>query len=257
MTEQVPLINEETFKIVAPDQNDLMNKSANLIEQAGRVIIKTDEDLEKSGDVVRFLRAIFKKAEIQRKELTTPLLSTKKKIDADYKKITDPITKAIKQVESVMTVFMNERERLLQIESDKVIKAQEDAALAEAEQVESTEGKDAADAVIEQATTDIALVNNTPIKTTVRGDYGSTTSSQKIRKWRVTDIRKIPIMYLMLDEQMIKDAIRSHKGLMEIEADDKGLKGKERDAFITQEMAVDKFTIPGLEFFFENKARVR
>lgn len=246
---------EATFQIVAPNQNELMNKATGLIEQAERAVIASDSDLEKAADLVKFLRTLFKKAEKQRTDLTGPILATKTKIDAEYKKITIPVTNAIKSAERKMTAFMNKREALAQIERDKAIKEAEEKAIAEAEAAQATEGDAAADKVIEQVTSDIALVENTVIKTKVSGDYGATATSQKVRRWRVKDIRAIPMMFLMLDEPEIKTAVRNHKQRVDGLADEQGLKGKARDAYINEQMAA--FQIDGLEFYFENKARVR
>lgn len=254
MTEQT-LLNKETFTIVAPDQHDLMNKSQNLIQQTDKIEINNDVDLEKSGDLVKFLRIIFKKAEKQRTDLTSPILTTKKKIDADYKKITDPIKNAIAVAQNIMTKYVNERERLLQIERDEQIKIHEEVALTLAEQTQITEGKYAAESVIEQATIDIALVENSTIKTKVYSDYGSTTSSIKIRKWRINDIKKIQDKFLMLDESAIRQCIKSYKEVVDSDADSKGLKGKERESFTKEKMSDLK--ISGIEFYFETKACVR
>lgn len=117
------------------------------------------------------------------------------------------------------------------------------------------EGQQEASDVVDQAATASNIAQHTSGGIKHHGDFGSTVHSRKTRKYKINDVRKIPVQFLMLDDAEIKGAMKKNKLAAELEAANQGLKGKEKDAFISE--AVDKFTIDGLEFFDEINAAVR
>ena len=248
MTEE----NQQVFDLVSPDQADIRTRADNLIDQETRAVINSNQDLETAGDLVKFLKGLKKKAEEKRKDLVKPLNDTVKKINAEWKLITDPIDKAVKSAVGKMSVYTTEQEKIIEAERKKAIKEAEEKALAEAEQ--ATDSNEA-EQIINDAAQQTAIAANTKVKTKVHGNYGSTTFTKKIRKWRVTDIKSIPDQYLMIDESAIKDALRQYKTIVDGVADRDHLKGKEREAFITEKMK--EFQIDGIEFYFENQVNVR
>lgn len=95
----VELLEEETL--------DLRTRRDELLGSVSRVPASIeDEDTNKrAADLVRMVTACRKKAETNRVDRKEPFLAAERSVDAAYKKITDPLDLAKKQVEQRMTAF--------------------------------------------------------------------------------------------------------------------------------------------------------
>lgn len=209
-------------------------------------------------------------------------------IDAAVVKVTKLMTDYMREKERVADI---ERKRLIKVAEDKAqaeaeetqrlaaeaaqrVKDEADRTAANAEAEGDTEtalavtqaaeakateivqqGNQAAEGVIDTAAHASSIAEHTGAGIKHHGDYGATVHSRKTRKWRIQDVRDIPVKYLQLDEAAIKEALREKKRQIDDQAFTKKLKGKELEAFIAEEM--EKFEIPGLEFYFETGVSVR
>lgn len=93
------LLDEETL--------ELRSRRDELLGSVARVpaAIEDEDTNKRAADLVRMITACRKKAETNRVDRKEPFLASERIVDAAFKKITDPLDLAKKQVEQRMTAF--------------------------------------------------------------------------------------------------------------------------------------------------------
>lgn len=143
MTEETKTkeVQTVTFPIEAVDRTDIESKVTDLLAQTDRVAINNDTDMQKGADLVKFLKNLRKRSDEKRKELTKPFNEQAKAINKEWNPWIEKLDKAVKKVESLMTVYANEVERKKQEERKKLIAEQEARALEEAQRIQDEADK--------------------------------------------------------------------------------------------------------------------
>lgn len=213
-------MNNVAIKLESDQEQKIVNNAQELVAQASRVVIASNEDNEKASDLVKFIKTCFKKAEDDRKSITDPLNAVIKNINARYKLITEPLLNAEHEVKTAMLTFSQEQRRIAE-QKERDRRAAEEAALLEQAAKAEQENKPVdADMLLDQA----AEVNSAPVVVqqpqTVRGDYGSSSSIKKTWTYRVTDIKALAAAHpeLVLENspvirQRIREGIREMAGV--------------------------------------------
>lgn len=153
-----------------------------------KFVVNCKESYGKITKLYADARGWKKKIEARRKELIEPFRKKMSEINDRAKNLTDPLDKFI----DVANVKSNGYLRMLED-----IKRKEDELLREA-----------------AAMFDDAPIYIPPMEKNLRGD-GATMIQKTEKKFRVLDVTKIPMKYLMVDEDAIKRDIKL--GLSEIE----------------------------------------
>jgi len=199
------IIEKATESLQQVQFGEMIENVSEIILQADRAIIETEETYTRGGDLVKVLSNEKNKLETARKALVKPLNDHIKFINNEFKKQTGILDEAVAIVKRKMIAWANEQERQRRIMEEERRKREEEAALKLAEAAQSQGMSTVADEVLNKAIE--APVTDTKQRT-VKGEYGSTTSIRKIKKWRVIDRAKIPVKYLMVDREMVTHDMR-------------------------------------------------
>lgn len=81
--------------------------------------INTSEDLAEAKDFLLKVKDVRNKIEAERKELTKPILDSKKKLDDKYKTIDAPFEKMEKDIKTLITDYLNRKELEIKKEAGK------------------------------------------------------------------------------------------------------------------------------------------
>ncbi len=88
-----------------------MTKAEEAYGQAQALVVTTEKEYEDAGVFIVDLKTYKKNLEKERKDLTSPLDTAKKKIMAKFKPHIDNIERAIAQVNGKMTTYFSEQEK--------------------------------------------------------------------------------------------------------------------------------------------------
>ena len=156
----------------------------------------TERNMGEVGDVIKSLKQMFDVIDAERREnYTDPLNKVLKNINAGFKRLTEPLTTA-------RAALVKRRDAVLLAIKQREQKEAEERAQALAAELESNGGTEAAEAVLNAATT-IAP------RTAVRG-IGSVTSGRFKPGFKVVDMSKVPERFLLVDESLVKSEMRTH-----------------------------------------------
>lgn len=213
----------------APLEELLMEESAalrdrrdELLAAADRApaVIEDEETCGKTADLVRLIAACMKNAEATRVSRKEPFLASGRLVDAHYKRITDPLDKVKRNVETRITGFQRqkaeaerrrreEEARRQAEEAEHQRRAAEDAA-AKMREEEDLAGAIEAEDAARQAEADFATaqkaaaVKSAELSRT-RGDYGAVASLRTF--WDFTDMDRDAIDLDALRPHLPIDAI--------------------------------------------------
>lgn len=172
--------NPATVTPIEKHTPEVAGRAGELVEMAGRCVIESDKDLENASDLVKFIKALVKKADDERLSITKPIKDSIKLLESKFKTVTDPLDKAETDVKRKMLAYTQEKQRKAAEEAARVAEAQR---LAELEAAERTIFDDAPDLAGEAP-----IEASAPVPTTVRGNYGSTSSIVKRWTYKVENL---------------------------------------------------------------------
>lgn len=162
-----------------------------LLDQASRVLVNTDEDYDKAGDLLKFLKDVKKDLDEQRKEDTRPMREATDEINGRYKKYLDRLDANIRLVNDAIVKYANEKRRIEQ-------ERREQEALEKAER-----NPDHADAYLNEGAKEVKPTTHT-------STHGARTSVRRtLKSVEVVDWSQVPEEYKMLDEKKAKGSIRA------------------------------------------------
>lgn len=165
------------------------DRATDLVIQAQRCEIVDTTSYGRGGDLIRAMREVNDQAEEARTKLVKPLNDHVKMINAEFKKITEPLGKAITRVRGLMTAHSDKVEAARIEEEKRLQKERDDAAMAEATRLQEAGKDELAETVLEQAAS--APVVDTRMDT-VRGDVtGATSSTKKVWKCTIADFAEV------------------------------------------------------------------
>lgn len=196
---------EPVTKEVAP----FRQAGTTMVEQAERAVIEEPAQASTMTDFLGYVKAQLRKAEDARKALVQPLNNHVKFINEQFKGATADLTKADEIGRRKLQAYERERARREAEEAARRRRAEEERLLREAEAAAAAGQDEQADEILE------TVVPEAPKAAPTRGDYGSTTVSRKVWKFRVLNLAKVPAVFIQLDEQAVRAAIR--QGSREIE----------------------------------------
>lgn len=154
------------------DEENLTLPHAEIIDAANRVTVWDDTSAQAATDVIIIISTAIRLAEEERKKTVKPFNDGVKHINNRFKKIMEPLDKALAEVKEKVLRFKQEQRKLA-----------EDAARAAMEAARRCEPVPAPLAA--------------PISVaSTRGNFGST-HIKKTRKYKVTDINKVPADFII------------------------------------------------------------
>jgi hypothetical protein len=206
--------------------------------------IDDDEVLGDVAENIKMARALSSTAEDRRKDHKDPFLSGGRTVDDWFKRFLSPLAEAIAPVQALMNDYGARklaRERAI-AEAGRVKAEAEAKRLAEIAAKKLDAGGDAREAM-DRASDAARIADKAGAQadqrasglTRARGDFGATASVRETWKWRVTDIKKVPRAYMMVDSDAVKEAGKADR-------DPSG-----------RPLAV----IPGIEWYADTKMGVR
>lgn len=200
----------------------------------------SDEVAGKIGDWAKQLGGLSSEIDGKRKAEKEAPLAAGKAIDAFFAAQIDQLDAIKRSVMAALTKFAQEKERKRREELAAQAKreAEEAARLAAQAEVRQDESIMNDALAAEQRAEDLKAAATTAPSADLsrtRGDFGSVTSLRTTWGFEVDDLTKVPATYLLLNEQMVRAAIRT---------------APKKDG-------VPQINIPGIRVVAEQKAGVR
>jgi len=153
----------------------LEKKAQPILSKLNSLSIETADDFNEAGARLKALKSFAKIAETEKKTITDPLNQTMKAVNAHFA----PFFNSIKLIEAQVK---EEMERYLQTVDKKVEQLQEDFKVGTIKKVTTLHKK----------TEEVA------------GGLQSTVQQRFVTAVTITDLKKIPLKYLVPDEELIK-----------------------------------------------------
>lgn len=180
--------------------------------------IHDDTTAGHASDFVKVLKAASTATDETHTKIKAPVLHAQRLIDGAGKKLTDKLKQHSDTVTTRITAFLHDKEaraRLAaQIDAARLAHEAE-ALLAEAQQSATIEAADAAVEAMQEADTAAALATAAPIELTrTRSVMGALTGLRDNWVHEVVDLSKVPVGYLMVNDAVVKTAIKA--GIREI-----------------------------------------
>jgi len=202
----------------------LETQALSLPEQAKQIQIVDDNSLHKGNEFIHVCRQLRKKIAVTMDPIIKrahgvhqEALAQKRKLEGPLKQAEEIVGPRIasykRKIEEEIRAQEEEKERKLAEEKKKKEEALEKAAA-----LEKAGDKEKADEEFEKAEKieeEEALLAEEP-KFKRKAPDTPGTSIRKIWKWRLKNLKEVPIEYLKLDEVKIGDAVRTAKGEIEI-----------------------------------------
>ncbi len=176
----------------------------NLMEQADRAVIESQEDFDRSVDHIKICQAQHTSAEEARKNLTAPLNQHVKWINAQFKPITDQLAKAKQLMKDKAAVWKVAEDQRIKEEEERARKEAEDQALKDAQEAADAGDDEKAEAIMTSAADTPEAKQTAP---TGRGTFtGASGGIRKTWSGEVVDVKLVcaAIADGVLPEEMIK-----------------------------------------------------
>lgn len=171
-------------EIIKDNEVILIEKeSPTLIQKCQSIEIKNELTSKSANDILSALKKMLTKAEDKRKFLVKPAQDTVKRVNEEFKKITEPMQQAI----DIIKV--------------KILSYAQEVAAKEKKQIEKT-AKLASDFLGEQVTVPVA---NTQVKSSL-----GTSFITKRWDFETINIEDVPFKYLQVNEQLVRQEIREN-----------------------------------------------
>jgi hypothetical protein len=202
---------QQTAHIIEMDEvKNVEAKALTLPDQARGVKVIDNATMEKANGLLMDIRSIRKEIQDTFKPLAEKAHAAHKAILEQQKRTEAPLIEAEGILKIQIRAYMDEVERLRREEERRLQeiarKEEEERRLAEALQAEAEGNIEEAKAILEEP----AYI---PIPT-VKADIPKVDNRlfRKVWKFRVLDIRKVPIQYLKVDEIKVGQIVRAMKG---------------------------------------------
>ena len=200
------------------DYLELENNIQTAIKESKSVIVLDENQVDKAGFYIKNYGSLEKKIEILRKSIVEPIKKEAKDIDSLFKSLKDK--------------FLGEKSRLTE-EVNSFLREKRERE----EQQRLLEQKEMEDSIIEEAEMfgDETILDNIPqveFKKETLGNISENITSVRKKEWRLVDINKVPIEYLVVNEKLLNELRKNYD-------------------------FNDKSPIPGIEFFVTEQARIK
>jgi len=172
-----------------------------LVARATRFQVTDPASLQKSSGILSDIATAKKRANDLRFSLTKPLDESKKRIMALFSPFIDQFEKATTIIKNKVRDYYFEQE-------EKARQAEKERLLAEAKQEE--EIKKAQEEDREPVVEEIPVIPEVKVpEKTVKGVAGGSMTVKKIWKFTIVDPKLIPEEYWIIDEGLIREAVRN------------------------------------------------
>lgn len=251
-------MNQTDLEKLEAGELPIFDQTANLVAQAERAQITDDATAGKAADLIKIIQSFHTTAENERKSYVKPLNDTVKKINANFKRITDPLNEAKRKVSDKLTAYMAEQERIAREQAKARIAKEQEAAIDTAAELESSGDAEKAGELIDQTTAagDRAMHRT---RSRARGSTGAGASTRHVWTFDVVSPGDVPRRFLTVDEAALRQYIGEVRDAAEKDAIDRKLKGEARQTHINAyiERYFEKVPIPGVEVYQKISAVVR
>lgn len=188
------------------DISKLLGQNSEIIEQVERAQITNDKEESDGNDLLKIAKNLRKAADEERAATVKPFNDGVKSINTRYKEqIIGPLDEAIAKLESKIKPYALKK---IQIQRENERIARENLEREALEKASKAETPEAQNQIIETA---VKAADRIEKPNTVRGSYGSVTSSRIVYKFEVEDLSQVPREYLVLDESKVRKAINGDK----------------------------------------------
>lgn len=206
----------ETFPVEAQGEPELSSQAQRILEASQRFEISDGETLETGIDMIKQVHDHKKKVEKTRKDLTEPILASKKNIDQRFKAITVPLEKAERLLRDKVTEYQ-QLEEAKKREAQAALRKAEEEARQKAEEDERKDSPPPKDNVTLQPDNSVMTQQSAE---KIVGNTGATGSFRKVWKHRVVDkaalFAKHPELLLPDDKsigQLVRSGVRDLPGI--------------------------------------------
>ena len=172
-----------------------------LVARATRFQVTDPASLQKSSGILSDIATAKKRANDLRFSLTKPLDESKKRIMALFSPFIDQFEKATKIIKDKVRDYYFEQE-------EKARQAEKERLLAEAKREEEIQKAQEEDR--EPVVEEIPVIPEVKVpEKTVKGVAGGSMTVKKIWKFTIVDPKLIPEEYWIIDEGLIREAVRN------------------------------------------------
>ena len=192
---------EKGMVVMEEQTKEVKQSTVALIARATKFVVKDPVSLQKSAGILSEIAGAKKQAEEMRKSFTQPLNESLKNINGFFKKLVEPLDKATKIIKGkVSEYYFREEEKARQAEKQRL--------LAEAKREEELKKAEAEDREPEpEVAIDIPEVK-VP-EQTVKSVQGKAMTAKHTWKHEIIDPEKVPHEYWIIDESLIREAVRN------------------------------------------------
>ena len=193
---------------------DLENRALSFPDQARQLVINSPVDYVQCGEFVKAVDALGKEVEASFGPQIQQAHTLHKSLIAERDRHLKPLTEAKAYTRRLMVAYDQEQERIRREEERRLQelarKAEEEAQLATAIAAEQAGQQEEAEAIMEEE----VYVPPVIVKKDVPKVQG--VQFRTVWKWRVKDVKKIPLEYFVLDDVKIGAVVRGMKRVGEV-----------------------------------------
>lgn len=188
------------------DISKLLGKKVELTEMVDRAQVTNDDEEGRANDLLKIIKSAIKVADEERTGAGEWFRNKVNEINAKYKdEVIAPLTAAKDKLEKLIKPYALKK---IQIQRENERIARENLEREALEKASKAATPEAQNQIIETA---VKASERVSAPTTVRGSYGSVTSSRIVYKFEVEDLSQVPREYLVLDESKVRKAINGDK----------------------------------------------
>lgn len=173
---------------------ELYKKAVKLRDYVAGASIQSPEDVQAAADNLSFIKGVLDAIVAKRMEYTRPLRNRATEIDAYFKAFTEPLGAANEILRRKVVAFQEAQQRI-QDEQERINREKEAIAVAEME-------------LNQELSQPIDRVEVTPAPTTTHTDF-TTMSKTTTWKWRLKDIKLVPLDNLMVDSAKVTRLVKA------------------------------------------------
>jgi len=189
---------------VTPELAKMQEIVPTLVARANAFEVTSDEQYETGSQVLAYLKTQSTSLDKLRRHFKQPILESGRRIDAFFKELTQPAKEAIEIVDDKMGTWWRYKEKVR-------AEAEELARIAERDRMKAEEERERIKADMEAEGVEVEEEDLPPVPVAVIVPDAPVASSTNVRKtwgFTVMDEKKVPRIYLKLDEKAIRSSIR-------------------------------------------------
>lgn len=179
-----------------------------LVAKYARLVEINDSNESEGTEALRQAKKLRTAIETDRKSYVKPLNDTVKRINLQFKKMTEPLDDVIAHLSDLSLRHMKrkkaEAEKLAREEAER-LRRESEAQL----ELAATKGDELALDTAEQAAEQADKIARAKVKPRVTGSMGATTYVTRRRSFEVVDVTKMPARYLSVNTRVLRAELSS------------------------------------------------